>query len=72
MGTTSVFVTLSEHPEYNSKIQLVINLSPVVGFFNKPDMDLMAFPYAMFFMVNIFVYLINIMINLFILFLEID
>ncbi|XP_044010332.1 lipase member K-like [Aphidius gifuensis] len=51
MGTTSVFITLSEHPEYNSKIQLVINLSPVAGFFNKPDMDLSSLPlYTMFFL----------------------
>ncbi|XP_044010330.1 lipase 3-like [Aphidius gifuensis] len=39
MGTTSIFITLSERPEYNSKIQLVICLGPVAGGFRQFDYE---------------------------------
>ncbi|XP_044010326.1 lipase 1-like [Aphidius gifuensis] len=48
MGTTTIFTTLSERPEYNSKIQLVICLAPVTGFFNKPATELSVVPIAIF------------------------
>ncbi|XP_044018740.1 lipase 3-like isoform X1 [Aphidius gifuensis] len=40
MGTTLSFVTLSEHPEYNSKIKLVIESGAIAGFFDKQFKDM--------------------------------
>ncbi|XP_044019391.1 lipase 3-like [Aphidius gifuensis] len=40
MGTTLTFVTLSEHPEYNSKIKLLIESGAIAGFFNKQFKDM--------------------------------
>lgn len=54
MGTTTIFTTLSERPEYNSKIQLVICLGPVTGFVNKPYTELSPVPISIFILVNIF------------------
>ncbi|XP_044010327.1 lipase 3-like [Aphidius gifuensis] len=48
MGTTSIFITLSERPEYNSKIQLVICFCPVTGLDNKPYTELSLVPMFIF------------------------
>ncbi|XP_044010328.1 lipase 3-like [Aphidius gifuensis] len=44
MGTTSIFTTLSERPEYNLKIQLVICLGPVASFSNQPHIEFLLAP----------------------------
>ncbi|XP_044010329.1 lipase member N-like [Aphidius gifuensis] len=44
MGTTSIFITLSERPEYNLKIQLVICLCPVADFSNQPHFEFFWVP----------------------------
>ncbi|XP_044018742.1 lipase 3-like isoform X1 [Aphidius gifuensis] len=43
MGTTSTLITLSEHPEYNSKVQLFIGFGVVAGFLNKQSLDMRPF-----------------------------
>lgn len=43
MGTTTLFIALSERPEYNEKVKLFIGLCPVAGFFNKSRIDTIFF-----------------------------
>ncbi|XP_044019384.1 lipase 3-like [Aphidius gifuensis] len=40
LGTASLFIALSERPEYNSKVQLMIGFGAIAGFLNKNYMDL--------------------------------
>ncbi|KAF7987255.1 hypothetical protein HCN44_003017 [Aphidius gifuensis] len=40
LGTTSLFTTLSERPEYNSKVQLMIGFGAIAGFINKNYIDM--------------------------------
>ncbi|XP_044019382.1 lipase 1-like [Aphidius gifuensis] len=40
LGTASLFIALSERPEYNSKVQLMIGFGAIAGFINKNYMDM--------------------------------